>query len=393
MRGFSRRSGNAPRRRRGIFALPTVFVASAAIVASGCGAQGGSSEGGSGQDVSGEGSGGGQGVSVVASTTQIADFVRNVGGDAVEEHQILQPNTDPHDYEPRPEDVRQTAGADLVFMNGQDLDPWVEDVVSESGSEAQTIDLSQSLSSPIEGAGEEHSEEGEAHEDEAHSDEAHADAGDEHAGEASAEGEAHSDEANAGEEDVHESEYDPHWWHDPRNAESAVEEIRDSLIEVDPENEQVYRDNAEAYLGELGTLDSEIESCLTEVPEDERKLVTDHEAFGYFTERYGIEQVGAVIPSQSTQGQASAGDTAELIETIESEGVLAVFPEESINASLAETIADETGATAEYTLYGDTLGPEGSDGDTYLKMMAANANSMTQGFTGGESTCEVPAGN
>lgn len=290
----------------------------------------------------------GAGVSVVASTTQVGDFVRNVGGDAIEEHQILQPNSDPHDYEPRPEDVRETGAADLVFMSGDDLDPWVGDVVSESGSDANVVNLAQNLPDT---------------------------------------------DKLRGEEDSEYAEYDPHWWHDPTNAEAAVGEIRDSLIAADPENEQVYRDNAEAYLGRIQTLDSDMEACIAKVPEDERKLVTDHDAFGYFTNRYDIEVVGAVIPSQTTQSQPSAGETADLISLIERENVRAVFPESSINAGLAETIADETGATSEYTLYGDTLGPEGSEGDTYLKMEAANAGAMVQGFTGGEVSCDISAEN
>ncbi|MGI8650957.1 MAG: metal ABC transporter substrate-binding protein [Rubrobacter sp.] len=380
-------------KRRKFPVISALVVASAAMAAAGCGGtQAGSS------DESGEGNGGGQGsgggVGVVASTTQIADLARNVGGDAIEEHQILQPNSDPHDYEPRPEDVRQTAGAALVFMNGDDLDPWVENVVSESGSEADVINLAETVPDRLEGAESDHGDE--AHSDEegaegdAHSDEEHAD--EEGTEEAHAE-EEHSDEAHAEEGDSHESEYDPHWWHDPNNAGAAVEQIRDSLIEADPENEQVYCDNAEEYLGQIQTLDDEIEACIAGVPEDQRKLVSDHEAFGYFTDRYDIEFVGAAIPSQSTQGQASAGETAELISLIEEENVQAVFPESSINASLAETIAEETGATSEYTLYGDALGPDGSDGDTYLKMMSANADALVRGFTGGEESCETSVGN
>lgn len=353
--------------RRKFPVISALVVAAAAAVAAGCGG---------GQAGAGGESGGGGGASVVASTTQIADLVRNVGGDAIEEHQILQPNSDPHDYEPRPEDVRETSAADLVFMNGDDLDPWVSDVVSESGSEADIVNLAETLPDRLEG--------------EAHADE---EGEEEHAGEENAD-EAHSEEEHAGEEGAEEGGvYDPHWWHDPANAEAAVEEIRDSLIEADPENEQVYSENAEQYLGQIRTLDSEIESCITSVPEEDRKLVTDHDAFGYFTNRYDIEVVGTVIPSQTTQAQPSAGDTADLISLIEEEDVQAVFPESSINASLAETIAEETGATAEYTLYGDTLGPEGSDGDTYLKMEAANANAMVQGFTGGDERCEISIGN
>ena len=115
----------------------------------------------------------------------------------------------------------------------------------------------------------------------------------------------------------------------------------------------------------------------------ERKLVTSHDAFGYFARRYGITVVGAVIPSQSTQAQPSAGQIAELAALVRREHVKAVFPESSMNPKLAEAIAAQTGARADYTLYGDTLGPAGSNGDTYLQMERANADAMVEGFTGG----------
>jgi ABC-type Zn uptake system ZnuABC Zn-binding protein ZnuA len=130
---------------------------------------------------------------------------------------------------------------------------------------------------------------------------------------------------------------------------------------------------------------------MSSVPASQRKLVTDHDAFGYFANRYGIDVVGAVIPSQTTQAQTSAQDLSKLADTIESQGVKAVFPESSLSPKVAEAIARETGATSDYTLYGDTLGPAGSDGATYLQMEAANANAMLSGFTDGRSTCRVSA--
>src|SRR5205823_4263580 len=117
------------------------------------------------------------------------------------------------------------------------------------------------------------------------------------------------------------------------------------------------------------------------------KLVTDHDAFGYFARRYGIDVVGAVIPSQTTQAQPSARDTARLVALIRREHVRAVFPESSVNARLARAIARETGARADLVLYGDTLGPAGSPGATYLAMERANADAMVRGMTGGRRRC------
>jgi ABC-type Zn uptake system ZnuABC Zn-binding protein ZnuA/ABC-type Mn2+/Zn2+ transport system permease subunit len=285
-------------------------------------------------------SAGGQ-LQVVATTTQIGDFVREVGGTAVAVDQILQPNTDPHEYEPRPSDVAGAAEAKLVFANGDELDSWVEQVVSDSGSDAEMVDLGAVVPERLPGE---------------------------------------SSGAEA-------SRYDPHWWHDPRNAEAAVAAIERRLVTVDPSRRREFARNARAYLVKLRALDAGIAHCMDLVPATRRKLVTDHDAFGYFADRYGIEVVGAVIPSQTTQAQPSAKDLSALAKLIESEHVKAIFPESSLSPKVAEAIADQTGASADYTLYGDTLGPEGSSGATYLRMEAANANAMVRGFTGGRRGC------
>jgi ABC-type Zn uptake system ZnuABC Zn-binding protein ZnuA len=130
---------------------------------------------------------------------------------------------------------------------------------------------------------------------------------------------------------------------------------------------------------------------VSKVPPAQRTLVTDHDAFRYFSNRYGIRIVGAVIPSQTTQGQASAKDVAALVRLIEAEHVRAVFPETSVSAKLAESIARQSGASATAKLYGDSLGPPDSSGATYLKMEAANAEAMVRGFSGGKTSCTIQA--
>jgi zinc/manganese transport system substrate-binding protein len=314
-------------RRRHALLLPGFAVL--AIAAAGCGGSNGS---------------GGSGADVVATTTQIGDWTRQVAGGLDDVHQLLQPNSDPHDYEPRPADVEATAGADVVFENGDELDHWMKKVISEAGGSPTVVVLGEQVPVKLPG-------------------------------------ETSGPEA---------SRYDSHWWHDPRNAIAAVEQIRDALIDVDGEHAGGYRSNASRYLSQLRQLDQGIASCMAKVPKPERKLVTDHDAFGYFARRYGITVVGAVIPSQTTQAQPSARDISNLIALIKREHVKAVFPESSLNAKLAGTIARETGASADYTLYGDTLGPKGSEGATYLSMEAANATALAAGFTGGRVHCSIP---
>jgi ABC-type Zn uptake system ZnuABC Zn-binding protein ZnuA len=187
------------------------------------------------------------------------------------------------------------------------------------------------------------------------------------------------------------SQFDPHWWHDPRNAEAAVRQIAAQLSADDPSDKATFRANAAAYLAKLKRLDAGIASCIDGVPAADRKLVTDHDAFGYFAGRYGVDIVGAVIPSQTTQAQPNAQGLSDLADLVRQEHVKAIFPESSLSPKLAEAIASQTGASADHTLYGDTLGPEGSSGDTYLSMEAANANSMVEGFTGGQRGCDIAA--
>jgi ABC-type Zn uptake system ZnuABC Zn-binding protein ZnuA len=161
------------------------------------------------------------------------------------------------------------------------------------------------------------------------------------------------------------------------------------MTRANPGAKDVYARNADAYLAKLRALDRGIAACIRHVPAGARKLVTDHDAFGYFAGRYGIAVVGAVIPSQTTQAQPSAGDVARLTRQIRREHVKAVFPESSINAKLAQAIARQTGAISDLTLYGDTLGPKGSSGATYLTMEQANADAMVRGFTGGAQRCRI----
>jgi zinc/manganese transport system substrate-binding protein len=282
-------------------------------------------------------------IPVVATTTQLGDIVRQLGGEGADVTQILQPNSDPHDYEPRPQDVRETARAKVVFESGDNLDTWMSDVVQQSGGDPAVVTL--------------------------------ADSNVEHVA-----GETSGPEA---------SRYDPHWWHDPTNVAAAVPVIRDAMIAANPGDRATYEANAAAYLRKVQALDAGIERCFAAVPPADRKLVTDHDAFNYFAQRYDIDVIGAVIPSQTTQAQPSAGDVARLVKVIREEGVRAVFPESSINAKLARAIANESGATADHTLYGDTLGPQDSSGGTYLTMEQANADQMLRGFTGGRSGCTI----
>jgi len=274
---------------------------------------------------------------VVATTTQMGDWAHILAGDEFDVHQILRPNTDPHDYEPRPDDVEALARADVVLKSGGDLDGWVDGALDDAGGDAPVVDVGDGLATRRDTSG----------------------------------------------------EPDPHWWHDPRNAERAVERIRAALVYVDSGAAGAVEHRETRYIAALRRVDAAIAACVSRVPRDARKLVTDHDALGYFAARYDIDVVGTAFPARTTIAQPSAGELAGLVDTIEREHVRAVFPESSVNGEVAETLARETGVSADHTLYGDTLGPSGSRGDTYLKMELANADEIVQGFTEGSSRCRA----
>jgi ABC-type Zn uptake system ZnuABC Zn-binding protein ZnuA len=282
--------------------------------------------------LAGCGSGGGDDgrPTVVATTTQAADLARTVAGDRAEVRGLLAPNSDPHDYEVRPGDVKALARADLVVRSGGDLDEWLGGAIDSAGAGAPVLDLLERVGPQGE---------------------------------------------------------DPHWWQDPLRAEAAVTAIGAALAKADPGGARTYEANAERAVRRLRALDAAVRRCLDPIPTEERTLVTTHDALGYYARRYGLRVVGTVIPSLSTQAQASAGDLAELVETIRRERVKAIFAESSVNASVEDAIAQETGARVGRPLWADSLGPEGSEGATYEGSIRANTAAIVEGLTGGARTC------
>jgi ABC-type Zn uptake system ZnuABC Zn-binding protein ZnuA len=264
---------------------------------------------------------------VVATTTQAADLARQVGGSRAVVSSILQPNSDPHAYEPRAGDVKALVRADVVVRSGGEVDEWLEEAQAGAGSDAPVLTLG----------------------------------------------------ANTREE--------PHWWQDPRAALRAVTILRDGLTRADPAGNRVYAANADAYLARLRHLDRSIARCIATIPPARRKLVTTHDALGAYARRYGLEVIATVIPSRSTGGQASAGETAALVRTIRREHVPAVFAESSVRSDVERAIAREAGAHLAPALWADSLGPKGSSGATYLASMQANTHTIAEALGGDLARC------
>ena len=304
----------------------------------------------------GKESSGGDGPTVAATTTQVGNLVEEVGGGKVDLTTILKPNADPHDYEPRPSDVKAVAEADLIFRSGGHLDQWTDQLIEDSGSSARVIDLSEDLPVRLYGD-DDHSHEGEEHDHE-------------------------------GEEHDHEGEeFDPHWWQDPVNVAFASTRIELAMSEENPGAATYYKERTRRFRDQIRDLTAAARTCLNRIPVAERKIVTDHDAFSYFTNRFGIESVGTVIPALTTEAQPSAGDLADLEETIRDEKVNAIFPEESVSDALTDALAEDTGAVVGSSLYGDTLGPEGSAGESWLGALKSNVDAVVSGITGSDQGC------
>jgi zinc/manganese transport system substrate-binding protein len=277
-------------------------------------------------------SGDGQ-LSVVATTTLVGDLARNVGGDRVAVRTLVDPSADPHEYEPKPSDVRSISDAAVVLRSGGDVDRWLDDLIESAAGDAEVVTLIDSVRT------------------------------------------------------IGGNDPDPHWWQDPKNAVLAVGAIEAALSAADPAGRGAYARNARTYIGELRALDEEVAACMRRVPANGRKLVTTHSALDYFADRYDVEVVGALIPSLSTQAQASAGEVRELVDRIRDEGIEAIFPETALNPRLERAIAREAGIELGDPLWADALGPAGSDGETYIEAMASNTASMVAGMTDGEVSC------
>jgi ABC-type Zn uptake system ZnuABC Zn-binding protein ZnuA len=279
-------------------------------------------------------------LNVLTSTSFLADIAQNVAGQRAEVKSLLPIGADAHAYQPAPSDVAKIVESDVLILNGIEYEHFMESLIENAGGERITIIASDGL---------------EAREMEE-----------------PAEEEDHADEAEASEGDVHEAG-DPHMWLDPNLVITYVENIRDGLIEADPEGMDVYTSNAEAYIAELRALDVWIVEQVKGVPAERRLLVTNHESLGYFAERYGFEVVDTILPSFSSEASASAQEIVSAVEAIKSSGAPAIFLSEVENAKMANQIADETGVMVVDDLYFESL-TNGAPAATYLDMMQHNVS-------------------
>lgn len=296
---------------------------------------------------------------IVVTTNILGDVVTASVGDHGDIEVIMPLGSDPHDFAPSAREAESMEDADLLIINGAGFEEGMLDIianVSDSGTEvfsfAEQMDL-------LEFTGEQ------GHNDE-HSDDEHSD--DEHSDE---EGDEHSDEEDGHD---HEGGEDPHIWTDPMRIATAVEALEPTVAGLAGVDADELSASVDDYLSELSNLDASMEEALASVPEDQRVLVTNHEVFGYFADRFDFEVVGAIIPSLTTSAEPSAADIEELAEVIEAEGIQAIFGETTQSTQLAEALVDEVDGSVEVVeLFTGSLGEDGSGGETYREMMQENA--------------------
>jgi len=298
---------------------------------------------------------------VVASFSIIADFAKNVGGDRVEVETLVGPDGDAHVYEPRPADAAALEKANVVLVNGLELEGFMKRLIETSGTKAPVVELTKGIE-PLKAEEEEH------HHDEK------AEAGHDHDGDEKEEA-GHDHEGHH-----HHGEFDPHAWQSIPNAEIYVKNIADAFCEADKAGCATYTANAEAYLAKLAALQTEVKAAIEALPADKRTIITSHDAFGYFAHEYGLKFIAP--EGVSTEAEASAADVAKLVDQVKEDKASAIFVENITNPRLIEQIAAETGLKVGGTLYSDALSGEDGPASTYIDMFHHNVETIRAAVLG-----------
>lgn len=289
---------------------------------------------------------------VVATTTQAGSVAAEVGGDDIALTTLLAPGVEAHDYQMTPADAAALEQADLILVSGAGLETWLEDALAATGGEERVRDLSEGVQLRVPAGDEPDHDHGEDGGEEVHDE----------------------DEAE---------EVDPHYWLAAEPAMVMVANVRDALSAADPQHADAYAARADELIGRLDAADREIRELMAAIPEERRRIVTDHDALGYFLDAYGLTYVGSIFPSLDVSSEPSARDLEELTHVVEEQGVVAIFSESAVNPRLARAISEETGARlVDEPLYTDSIGAPGSGAETLDGMLLHNARVIHDGLAG-----------
>jgi len=270
---------------------------------------------------------------VISTSTIIADLTARVGGEEIDHQDILKPGDDPHVYEPVPADSVALEKADLILYNGYNLEPGLIKMINSTAVKAKKVAVGEAIK-PLQL------------------------------------------------EKEGQKVPDPHVWGSAKNGIIMVEKIRDQLIELSPEDKEIFTQNAAQLIAELENLDRWIAAAIETIPPSQRQLVTTHDAFQYYAHAYGLKVAGTLI-GISTEEQPSAQTVKNLADAIKNLKVAAIFAETTINPALITTVAEEAGVKlAPQQLYSDSIGAVGTRGDSYVKMLRENTRSIVESLGG-----------
>ncbi|MBC6480486.1 MAG: zinc ABC transporter substrate-binding protein [Hormoscilla sp. GM7CHS1pb] len=270
---------------------------------------------------------------VVATSTILDDLAAQLAGEEIQLTGILEPGADPHIYEPVPQDSKALEEADLILYNGYNLEPGLIKMINAVGGRARKVAVGEVVQ-PLQL------------------------------------------------EQYGETVPDPHVWGNVKNVMLIVNAMRDTLIELSPEDREEFTQNAAQLTGELEKLDTWITQQIQTIPVSKRKLITTHDAFQYYANAYGLEVSGTLI-GISTEEQPSAKTLQQLVQAVKDTGVPAIFAETTINPQLIKTVAAEAGVKlSPQELYSDSIGAPGSEGDSYVNMMVANTRAIVEALGG-----------
>jgi ABC-type Zn uptake system ZnuABC Zn-binding protein ZnuA len=266
---------------------------------------------------------------VLAVESSLADIAQNVAGDRLAVESLIQVDADPHAYQPSPQDAVKIENAGVLIINGANLEAFIAPLLQNTSGKQRVITASAGLTPRPDPSGQN-------------------------------------------------PQGDPHYWLDPNNVIKYVENIREGFSQVDPAGKPIYATNAQKYIAELQNLDLWIKEQVQLVPQSHRQLVTNHETFGYFAQRYGFTVVGAIVPSITSGAAPSAQELAALINQIQSSGTPAIFLEAGTNPQLADQIASETGVKVVTGLYTHSLSLPGGPAATYISMMKYDVTAIVE---------------